>query len=368
MASASAKTTIQRTARANVVNLKAALTISFAGAAFCAMNIAVFSTKPYDRRFLEAENAKSGQNQHQFSFFEPQLNAETAILAQHHDAVCAFVNDVLDAETLRILAEQGVHFIAMRCAGFNNVDLGVASELGIGVGRVPAYSPFAVAEHATALILNLNRKIHRAYNRVREGNFALEGLLGFDLHGKTVGVVGTGKIGICFVKIMLGFGCRVVCYDPFPSPDLAELRVEMMELPELLAQSDIVSLHLPLSADTHHLIRAETLAQMKRGAFLINTSRGALVDTRAAIEALRSGQLGALGLDVYEEEAELFFEDRSDEMLRDDVFARLLAFQNVIVTGHQAFFTREALENIAATTLGNLNDWQNGRGGRNLVG
>ncbi|PQV64142.1 D-lactate dehydrogenase [Abditibacterium utsteinense] len=331
------------------------------------MNIAVFSTKPYDRLFLENANQKHGQNQHQFSFFEAQLNAETAILARNHDAVCAFVNDRLDAETLRVLAKNGVTFIAMRCAGFNNVDLSVAKELGIGVGRVPAYSPFAVAEHATALILNLNRKIHRAYNRVREGNFALEGLLGFDLHGKTVGVVGTGKIGICFVKIMLGFGCRVLCYDPFPSPELDELNVELVELPALLAQSDIVSLHCPLFPDTHHLMNAQTLGEMKRGAFLINTSRGGLVDTRAAIEALRSGQLGALGLDVYEEESTLFFEDRSAEMMRDDVFARLLAFGNVIVTGHQAFFTREALENIAATTVENLNLWQDGRGGRNLV-
>lgn len=331
------------------------------------MNIAVFSSKPYDRRFLEAASRNLGQNQHQFSFFEPQLNVETAVLAQNHDAVCAFVNDVLDAPTLRILAQNSTNFIAMRCAGFNNVDLTVAKELGIGVARVPAYSPFAVAEHATALVLNLNRKIHRAYNRVREGNFALEGLLGFDLHGKTVGVVGTGKIGICFVKIMLGFGCRVLCYDPFPSLELDELNVEIVELPALLAQSDIVSLHCPLFPDTHHLISTQTLSQMKRGAFLINTSRGGLVDTRAAIEALRSGQLGALGLDVYEDEANLFFEDRSGELLHDDVFARLLAFKNVIVTGHQAFFTREALENIAATTVGNLNDWQNGRGGRNLV-
>ncbi len=332
------------------------------------MNIAVFSTKPYDRRFLEAANQKTGQNRHKFSFLEAQLNAENAILAQNHDAVCAFVNDVLDAETLRILAQNGVNFIALRCAGFNNVDLAVAKELGIGIGRVPAYSPFAVAEHATALILALNRKIPRAYNRVRESNFALEGLLGFDLHGKTVGVVGTGKIGLCFVKIMLGFGCRVLCYDPFPNPELDALAVEMVELPELLAQSDIVSLHCPLSAENHHLISGHTLAQMKRGAFLINTSRGGLIDTRAAIEALRSGQLGALGLDVYENEAGLFFEDHSDQPLRDDVFARLLSFGNVIVTGHQAFFTREALENIAATTLDNLNCWQDDRSGRNLVG
>ncbi len=330
------------------------------------MNVAVFSTKPYDRRFLEAANSEAG-NGHELLFLEAQLGADTALLAQGHDAVCAFVNDVLDAPTLHVLAEGGVKFIAMRCAGFNNVDLPVAQELGIGVARVPAYSPFAVAEHATALILGLNRKTHRAYNRVREGNFALEGLLGFDLHGKTVGVVGTGKIGVCFVRIMLGFGCRVVCHDPFPSPDLDELNVEFTSLPDLLAQSDIVSLHCPLSPETHHLISTPTLEKMKRGAFLINTSRGGLVDTRAAIEALRTGQLGALGLDVYEEEASLFFEDRSDELLRDDVFARLLSFSNVMVTGHQAFFTREALENIAATTVGNLNDWANERGGRNLV-
>ena len=330
------------------------------------MNVAVFSTKPYDRRFLEAANGKS-ETPHELSFFEAQLGVDTAPLAQDHDAVCAFVNDVLDAPTLRLLSEGGTKLIAMRCAGFNNVDLSVAQELGMGVARVPAYSPFAVAEHATALILGLNRKIHRAYNRVREGNFALEGLLGFDLHGKTVGVVGTGKIGICFVKIMLGFGCRVLCYDPFPSPELAQLNVEITSLSDLLAQSDVVSLHCPLSPETHHLISTQTLSGMKRGAFLINTSRGGLVDTRAAIEALRTGQLGALGLDVYEEEASLFFEDRSDELLRDDVFARLLSFSNVIVTGHQAFFTREALENIASTTVGNLNDWQNERGGRNLV-
>jgi D-lactate dehydrogenase len=331
------------------------------------MNIAVFSTKPYDRRFLEAANTKLGAGQHSFSFFEPRLGAETAVLAQGHDAVCAFVNDVLDRETLQVLAEQGVKFIAMRCAGYNNVDLATAEELGFGVARVPAYSPYAVAEHAIALILALNRKIHRAYNRVREGNFALEGLLGFDLHGKTVGVVGTGKIGLCFVKIMIGFGCRVLCYDPFPSPALDDLNVEVVELPYLLAHSDIVSLHCPLSPDTHHLISTDTLAVMKRGAILVNTSRGGLIDTRAAIEALKNEHLGALGLDVYEEEASLFFEDRSDEMLHDDVFARLMAFQNVIVTGHQAFFTREALQNIAATTLGNLNDWQESRGGRNLV-
>jgi D-lactate dehydrogenase len=281
--------------------------------------------------------------------------------------VCAFVNDTLDRETLQILSDGGVNFIAMRCAGYNNVDLAAAQELGMGVARVPAYSPHAVAEHAIALILALNRKTHRAFNRVREGNFALEGLLGFDLHGKTVGVIGTGKIGLCFVKIMIGFGCRVLCYDPFPSPELDDLDAEVVELPYLLAHSDIVSLHCPLTPDTHHLISTDTLGAMKRGAFLINTSRGGLVNTRAAIEALKTGRLGALGLDVYEEEASLFFEDRSTQTLTDDVFARLLSFQNVIVTGHQAFFTKEALENIANTTVGNLNDWGESGGGRNLV-
>ncbi|RYG64865.1 2-hydroxyacid dehydrogenase [bacterium] len=331
------------------------------------MNIAVFSTKPYDRRFLEAANAQLGEGRHSLSFFEPRLGVETAVLAQNHDAVCAFVNDVLDGETLKVLAKGGTGFIAMRCAGYNNIDLPVAQQLGLGVARVPAYSPYAVAEHAVALLLALNRKIHRAFNRVREGNFALEGLLGTDLHGKTVGVIGTGKIGLCFAKIMVGFGCRVLCYDPFPSPALDDLNVEVVELPYLLAHSDVISLHCPLSPDTQHLISSDTIGVMKRGVILINTSRGALLDTRAAIEALRSGHLGALGLDVYEEEASLFFEDRSGETLQDDVFARLLAFQNVIVTGHQAFFTREALENIAATTIGNLSDWQESRGGRNLV-
>lgn len=331
------------------------------------MKIAVFSTKPYDQRSLESANATVGESAHQFSFFEPRLSAETAPLAANHDGVCAFVNDCLDRETLQTLSDGGTNFVAMRCAGFNNVDLGAAQELGIGVARVPAYSPYAVAEHAVALLLALNRKTHRAFNRVREGNFALEGLLGFDLHGKTVGVIGTGKIGICFVKIMIGFGCRVLCYDPFPSPALDELDAEVVELPYLLAHSDFVSLHCPLTPDTHHLISTDTLGAMKRGAFLINTSRGGLVNTRAAIEALKTGRLGAMGLDVYEEEASLFFEDRSTQTLTDDVFARLLSFQNVIVTGHQAFFTHEALENIASTTLGNLNDWEESRGGRNLV-
>lgn len=327
------------------------------------MKVAVFSAEPYDERFLLAANGEK----HQFTFFKPRLNVETAELAAGHDAVCAFVNDTLDQATLEKLSSYGVSFVAMRCAGFNNVNLQVAQDLGIGVARVPAYSPYAVAEHATALLLALNRQIHRAHNRVREGNFALDGLLGFDLHGKTVGVIGTGKIGVCFVKIMLGFGCRVLCYDPFPNPALDELNVELVELPYLLAHSNVVSLHCPLTEDTRHLISFDTLETMKRGALLINTSRGALIDTVAAIEALKSGRLGGLGLDVYENEAALFFEDRSNELLLDDVFARLQNFPNVIITGHQAFFTHEALSNIAQTTVDNLDEWQSSRGGRNLV-
>lgn len=318
------------------------------------MKVAVFSTKPYDQRSLLA----AGAGQHEFLFFEARLTRDTAPLCDGARAICAFVNDTLDGPCLEVLHAAGVRFVAMRCAGYNNVDLATAQRLGIGVGRVPAYSPYAVAEHAAALILTLNRKTHRAYNRVREGNFALEGLLGFDLHGKTVGVVGTGKIGVCFARIMLGFGCEVLYYDPFPAPDMALLAAERVDLETLLSRSDVVSLHCPLLPDTRHLINPDTLAAMKRGAMLINTSRGALVDTAAAIEALKQGQLGALGLDVYEEEASLFFEDRSGQVIEDDVFARLQAFPNVVVTGHQAFFTQEALENIAHTTVDNLNEYE----------
>lgn len=318
------------------------------------MKVAVYSTKPYDRRFLELANAGT----HEFTFIEQRLSATTADQAEGHRAICAFVNDLMDRPCLKKLSEGGVNFIAMRCAGFNNIDLAAAKEFGIGIGRVPAYSPYAVAEHAAALLFTLNRKTHRAHSRVREGNFALEGLLGFDLHGKTVGVIGAGKIGLCFIRIMLGFGCRVLAFDPFPLPEVEDMDVEMVDLDTLLKQSDIVSLHCPLLPQTRHLINATTLGKMKHGAFLINTSRGALVNTSAAIEALKSGQLGALGLDVYEEEATLFFEDRSDQILQDDVFGRLLSFPNVVVTGHQAFFTEEALENIATTTIANLSEWE----------
>lgn len=332
------------------------------------MNVAVFSTKPYDREFLRAANTpQHDKSQHELTFFEPRLTRETASLAQGFDAVCVFVHDKLDHETLQILHKGGCRLVALRCAGFNNVDLAAANELEIGVVRVPAYSPYAVAEHAVGLILTLNRKFHRAHNRVREGNFALEGLLGFDLHGKTVGVVGTGRIGLCFIKIMLGFGCRVLVFDPKPNDELQALAVESVEMEQLLRESDIVSLHCPLTDATHHLMNDKTLSQMKRGAMLVNTSRGGLVDASAVVEALKSGRLDALGLDVYEEEEGVFYEDHSGRIIGDDVLLQLLSFPNVVVTGHQAFFTREALENIAGTTIGNLTEWQKDGACKNAV-
>jgi D-lactate dehydrogenase len=319
------------------------------------MRIAVFSTRPYDRHFLDEANA---DGRHELVFLEPRLDATTLATAAGAQAVCAFVNDRIDAPVLRGLHALGVRLLVLRCAGFNHVDLQVAAELGIAVGRVPEYSPHAVAEHTVALVLTLNRRIHRAYARVREGNFALDGLLGFDLFGRTVGVVGTGKIGVCFCRIMAGFGCRVLACDPRPNPDALALGVMYVPLPQLLAESDIVSLHCPLTPQTRHLIDAAALARMKHGAMLINTSRGAVVDTPALIVALKSGRLGTLGLDVYEEEADLFFRDLSGEAIRDDVFARLLTFPNVVVTGHQAFFTEDALRAIAETTIANVDAFE----------
>jgi D-lactate dehydrogenase len=323
------------------------------------MKVAVFSTKPYDQKFLDEANQKHG---HELEFFEPRLTPATSPLAAGFGAVCAFVNDQLNAEVLDALAEHGTRLIALRSAGFNHVDLESAAALGLTVARVPAYSPYAVAEHAVALILALNRKLHRAYARVREGNFSLDGLLGFDIHGCTVGIVGTGKIGVAFARIMKGFGCRLLAHDPHPNAACEELGVEYVELSELFARSDIIALHAPLTPDTHHLINAASLAQMRDGVMLINTSRGALVDTRAVINALKAGKLGALGLDVYEEEEDLFFEDFSGQVIADDVFARLLTFPNVVITGHQGFFTREALRNIAETTLANVSAFESGRG------
>jgi D-lactate dehydrogenase len=322
------------------------------------MRIAVFSTKAYDRYFLEAANGVYG---HELVFYEPRLTHETVALAAGFPAVCVFINDQLDAETLQAIAKQGIRLVALRSAGFNNVDLVAAAKLGLTVLRVPAYSPYAVAEHAVGLILALNRKIHRAYNRVRESNFSLDGLLGFDLHGCTVGVVGTGRIGVCFAQIMKGFGCTLLGYDIHQNPTCLEMGMKYVELPELLAASDIISLHCPLTPESYHLINTESLAHLKPGAMLINTSRGGLIDTQAVTDALKSGKLGYLGLDVYEQEESLFFEDLSNTVVQDDVFQRLLTFPNVVITGHQAFFTRNALKNIAETTLANITDFEQGR-------
>ncbi len=322
------------------------------------MKVAVFSTKAYDKMFLSEINV---QYQHELMFFEPRLTVDTAPLAAGFPAVSVFVNDQVDAEVLHVLANGGTRLLALRSAGFNHVDVRVAAELAITVARVPAYSPYAVAEHALGLILSLNRKIHRAYNRVREGNFSLEGLLGFDLRGKTVGIIGTGKIGVIFARMMAGLGCNVLAFDPYPNPE-AEDVVQFVALEELFKQSDIISLHCPLTPDTYHLINATAVSQMKPGVMLINTSRGALVDTLAVIEGLKLEQIGYLGLDVYEEEGDLFFEDLSDRVIQDDVFSRLQTFPNVLITGHQGFFTREAMRNIAETTLSNISAFESGEG------
>ncbi|MGV8835847.1 2-hydroxyacid dehydrogenase [Cellvibrio sp.] len=321
------------------------------------MKVAIFSTKPYDREFLT--NANSALTQpHELVFHETQLNPQSALLAQGCTAVCCFVNDHLDATALQQLANLGVKLIALRCAGFNQVDLVAAKDLGIVVARVAEYSPHAVAEHALGLILMLNRNLHRAYHRVRENDYSLNGLLGFDMVNKTVAVIGTGKIGQVFAKIVQGLGCRVIAYDPQPAPILAANGVNYAALSDIWPTADIISLHCPLNSSTHHLINAESIAQMKNGAMLINTGRGGLIDTRAVIDGLKSKKIGYLGLDVYEEEGDLFFEDNSNLLLQDDVFARLLTFPNVVITGHQAFFTREALTAIAAITLANITHFE----------
>ncbi|MDV2077789.1 2-hydroxyacid dehydrogenase [Marinobacter xestospongiae] len=316
------------------------------------MKVAVFNTKPYEQEIFEQLN-----EDHQLTFLEPHLNATTASLAAGYPAVCAFVNDDLSGPVLEQLAAAGTRVVALRSAGFNNVDLAVAERLGIPVLRVPAYSPYAVAEHTVALMLSLNRNLHRAYARVREGNFALQGLMGFDFHGRTAGIVGTGKIGRVLARILTGFGMTVLATDPYPHDECLSLGVRYVELEELLARSDVVSLHCPLTPESRHLINEAAIAQMKPGVMLINTSRGALIDSRAVIAGLKSGRIGHLGLDVYEEEADLFFEDLSDQVIQDDVFSRLLTFPNVVITAHQAFFTRNALENIVSTTLANLDEF-----------
>ncbi len=318
------------------------------------MRMILFSSKPYDQQSFLAANLPGDW---QVSFQEARLNLASVDLAKGCEVVCAFINDDLSAPVLRRLAAGGTRLIALRSAGYNHIDLPVAEQLGLSVVRVPAYSPHAVAEHALALILTLNRRTHRAFNRTREGDFSLHGLTGFDLHGKSVGIIGAGQIGLTFARIMAGFGCQLLINDPYPVANLAGLGARQVELDELIEHSDIISLHCPLNAATHHLIDAQRLQQMKPGSMLINTGRGALIDTPALIGALKSGQLGYLGLDVYEEEAELFFEDRSDQPLQDDVLARLLSFPNVLITAHQAFLTHEALAAIAATTRDNIAAW-----------
>jgi D-lactate dehydrogenase len=318
------------------------------------MRITVYSAQPYDRRFFdEIRASRFADAGFEWLYQTASLEAGTVALAEGSDAVCVFVNDCLDAEVIEALAALGIRAIVLRCAGFNNVDLEAAHRLGLFVARVPAYSPEAVAEHALAMIMTLNRKTHRAFNRLREGNFALDGLLGVTLHGKTAGVVGTGRIGLCMARILKGLGCEVLGYDPYPS-DAFPAYGEMVPLEALLARSDIVSLHCPLTEQTHHLIDADALAAMKPGAMLVNTSRGALIDTPAVIAALKSRQLGALAIDVYEQESELFFRDHSAEIIDDDIFARLTSFPNVLITGHQGFFTVEALREIAQVTCANL--------------
>lgn len=331
------------------------------------MTVTFFSAQPYDRAFFDAVNAQQfGAEQFRLIHHSAGLDLATAALAQGSDAVCVFVNDQLDAPVLRQLAACGVRALLLRCAGFNNVDLAEAQALGMLVARVPAYSPEAVAEHALALMLTLNRNTHRAYNRVREGNFALDGLLGRTMHGQTAGIVGTGKIGLATARILKGFGCQVLGHDPFPSAAFDAIG-DYVALDELLRRCDIVSLHCPLTAATRHLINDATLQRMKPGAMLVNTSRGALIDTAAVIEALKSRHLGALAIDVYEQEGALFFRDHSSDIIGDDVFQRLLTFPNVLVTGHQGFFTREALTEIAVTTLQNLACFAGGRACPNAV-
>lgn len=313
---------------------------------------AVFDTKPYDREPLQRAATQGGIDWH---FLDFRLTKETAPLAKGAQAVCVFVNDQVDRPCLETLAADGVKLVALRCTGFNNVDVAAARALQLAVTRVPVYSPYAVAEHAIALLMTLNRRIHRAYNRVRELNFSLHGLVGFDLHGKTAGIFGTGKIGRIVGQILSGFGMKVIAYDPFPNREwAAALGVEYVDARSLAGLSDVISLHVPLTPETKHLIRRETLELMKPGAILVNVSRGALVDTTALIEALKSGRLGGVALDVYEEEEGIFFEDLSGQVLQDDELARLLTFPNVLITSHQAFLTREALADIARTTVANL--------------
>ncbi|WP_413722814.1 2-hydroxyacid dehydrogenase [Sodalis sp. RH24] len=328
------------------------------------MKLAVYSTKNYDHKFLSQVNEHVG---FEIEFFEFQLTPRTAKTAEGCDAVCIFVNDDGGRDVLEALAEMGVKLLALRCAGFDNVDLAAAKELGIQVARVPAYSPEAVAEHAIGLMMCLNRRIHRAYQRTRDANFSLEGLIGFNMHNRTAGVIGTGKIGVATMRILKGFGMRLLAFDPYPSAQALALGAEYVDLKTLFAQSDVITLHCPLTPENHHLLDRAAFAQMKDGVMIINTSRGGLIDSQAAIEALKLQKIGALGMDVYENERDLFFEDNSNDVIQDDVFRRLSACHNVLFTGHQAFLTEEALTSIGEVTLENLRQLSQGEHCPNLV-
>jgi len=319
------------------------------------MKITFFSTKPYDREFFDKVNQDFN---FELEYFETHLGPHILNVIDHSDAVCAFVNDTLNAEVLESLSKKGVKYIALRCAGFNNVDLEAAKRLGMRVCRVPAYSPEAVAEHAMAMILTLNRKTHKAYNRVREQNFSLNGLMGFNLYQKTIGVIGTGNIGAAFAKIAKGFGAKILAYDIIENQELKDLGVEYVSQEKLLAESDIISLHCPLMEATHHLINKDSISKMKENVMLINTSRGGLIDTKAVIDGLKSKHIGYLGIDVYEQEEKLFFRDLSHTIIEDDTIQRLMSFPNVLVTAHQAFFTEEALHQIATSTLSSLSHFE----------
>jgi D-lactate dehydrogenase len=321
------------------------------------MKIAVFSTKSYDQEYFEKYN---DTNNYSFSFFETALNKDTANLSIGFQVVCVFVNDNVDKDTIEILSKNGVELIALRCAGFNNVDIKAAKKKDIKVVRVPAYSPEAVAEHAVALILTLNRKTHKAYNRVREGNFSLQGLMGFNLHGKTVGVIGTGTIGATFCRVMKGFGCTLIAFDINESVELKELGVDFLPLNDVFKQADILSLHCPLNEHTKHMVNKESIALMKEGVMIINTSRGALINTVDVIDGLSKKKIGYLGIDVYEQEENLFYQDLSESIIQDDVLLRLNSFPNVLITSHQAYFTKEAMDEITTTTLENINAFEKG--------
>lgn len=322
------------------------------------MKVAFFDSHSFEVNAFQTENEKYN---HDVTFLQTRLMDQSAKLAAGFPCICAFVNDRLDRKTLQILSSNGTRLVALRSAGFNHVDLKAAEELSLKVVRVPEYSPHAVAEHAVALILSLNRKIHRSYNRVRESNFSLDGLVGFDLYKKTVGTIGTGRIGSVMARILSGFGCHVLAYDVSQDSKLEEIGVQFVTLQELLQKSDIISLHVPLTPQTHHLIDETALSLTKPGVMIINTGRGALIDTKALIQFLKSGHIGYAGLDVYEEEEGIFFENLSEQILHDDQLARLLTFPNVLLTSHQAFLTQEALSNIAQTTLQNISDFEDGR-------